>query len=111
MPEWTASLVVDYLVPKALLDMDLFLRLDVSYVDHSLSFVNAQPRSRASYEQIGLRAGLSNERYKAALFVRNLTDKIANLGDNRSIAAETPGRPRWVVSRPRTIGLEFGVYF
>ena len=111
VPEWTASLVVDYIVPEALLDMDLFLRLDVSYVDHSLSFVNAQPRSRASYEQIGLRAGLSNERYKAALFVRNLTDKIANLGDNRSIAAETPGRPRWVVSRPRTIGVEFGVHF
>ena len=73
--------------------------------------MNAQPRSRASYEQIGLRVGLSNERYKAALFVRNLTNKIANLGDNRSIAAETPGRPRWVVSRPRTIGMEFGVYF
>ena len=111
VPEWTASLVVDYLVPDALLDMDLFVRLDLSYVDRSLSFVNAQPRSRASYEQIGLRAGLSNERYKVGLFVRNLTDKIANLGDSRSIAAETPGRPRWVVSRPRTVGLEFGVYF
>ena len=111
VPEWTASLVVDYLVPAVLFDMDLFLRLDVSYVDHSLSFVNGLPRSRASYEQIGLRVGLSSERYKAALFARNLTDKIANLGDNRSIAAETPGRPRWVVSRPRTIGMEFGVYF
>ena len=111
VPEWTASLVVDYLVPAVLFDMDLFLRLDVSYVDHSLSFVNGLPRSRASYEQIGLRVGLSSDRYKAALFARNLTDKIANLGDNRSIAAETPGRPRWVVSRPRTIGVEFGVYF
>ncbi len=111
VPEWTASLVVDYLVPNAMFEMDLFLRADISYVDHSLSFVNAVPRSRASYEQIGLRVGLSSERYKAALFARNLTDKIANLGDNRSIAAETPGRPRWVVSRPRTIGMEFGVYF
>lgn len=111
VPEWTASLVVDYLQPNVLFDMDLFLRADLSYVDHSLSQVNAIPRRRAAYEQIGLRVGLSNERYKAALFVRNLTDKIANLGDNRSIAAETPGRPRWVVSRPRTIGLEVGVYF
>ncbi len=111
VPEWTASLVVDYLLPDALFDMDLFLRADISYVDHSLSQVNAIPRRRDAYEQIGLRAGLSSARYKAALFVRNLTDKIANLGDNRSIAAETPGRPRWVVSRPRTIGVEFGVYF
>ena len=111
VPEWTASLVLDYVVPNALFDMDLFLRADLSYVDHSLSQVNAIPRRRGAYEQIGLRIGLSSERYKAALFARNLTDKIANLGDNRSIAAETPGRPRWVVSRPRTVGLEFGVYF
>ena len=111
VPEWTASLVVDYIRPNALFEMDLLLRADLSYVDHSLSQVNAIPRRRAAYEQIGLRLGLSNERYKAALFARNLTDKIANLGDNRSIAAETPGRPRWVVSRPRTIGLEVGVYF
>ena len=111
VPEWTASLVVNYIRPNALFEMDLFLRADLSYVDHSLSQVNAIPRRRAAYEQIGLRLGLSNERYKAALFARNLTDKIANLGDNRSIAAETPGRPRWVVSRPRTIGLEVGVYF
>ena len=111
VPEWTASLVVDYLVPNALFEMDLFLRADISYVDHSLSVVNAIPRRRAAYEQIGLRVGLSSERYKAALFARNLTDKIANLGDNRSIAAETPGRPRWVVSRPRTIGLELALYF
>ncbi len=111
VPEWTASLVIDYLMPNALFDMDLFLRADLTYVDHSLSQVNAMPRRRAAYEQIGLRAGISSERYKAALFVRNLTDKIANLGDNRSIAAETPGRPRWVVSRPRTIGMELGLYF
>ena len=111
VPEWTASLVLDYVVPNALFDMDLFLRAGLSFIDHSLSQVNAIPRRRGAYEQIGLRIGLSSERYKAALFARNLTDKIANLGDNRSIAAETPGRPRWVVSRPRTVGLEFGVYF
>ena len=81
VPEWTASLVADYLVPNALFEMDLFLRADISYVDHSLSVVNAIPRQRAAYEQIGLRVGLSSERYKAALFARNLTDKIANLGD------------------------------
>ena len=111
VPEWTASLVIDYLLPKVLYDMDFFLRSDIVYVGDSLSNVNAIPRQRDAYEQISVRAGLANERYTAALFVRNLTDNIANLGDNRSIAAETPGRPRWVVSRPRTIGFEFGVNF
>lgn len=60
---------------------------------------------------MGLRLGLADERYKVAFIVRNLTNDIANLGDNRSIAAETPGRPRWVVSRPRSIGVELGVDF
>ncbi len=111
VPEWTASLILDYLWPQAVLDWDLFARADVNYVDESLSQVNAIPRKRRAYEQVGLRVGLTNARYKAAFFVRNLTNEIANLGDNRSIAAETPGRPRWVVSRPRTIGLEFAVQF
>ena len=111
VPEWTAALALDYTWPAAVSGMDLVVRADVSYVDDSLSQVNSIPRRRDSYEQVGLRIGLINERYRATLFARNLSDEIANLGDNRSIAAETPGRPRWVVSRPRTIGLELGVNF
>ncbi len=91
--------------------MDLNVRLDLSYVGESQSTVNAIPREREAYEQLGLRLSLSNERYRVTLYAKNLTNTIANLGDNRSIAAETPGRPRWVVSRPRTIGLELGVNF
>ena len=111
VPEWTASLILDYLWPQAVGDWDLFARADVNYVDESLSQVNAIPRKRRAYEQVGLRLGVANARYRAALFARNLTNEIANLGDNRSIAAETPGRTRWVVSRPRTVGLEFGLQF
>ena len=40
------------------------------------------------------------------LFADNVTDERANLADNRSIAAEMPGRPRIVTNRPRTMGLE-----
>ena len=111
VPEWNAALVVDQVWPQALFGMDLFLRGDLSYVDSSISRVNGDPRPRKAYEQLGLRIGLEGQRYRAALFARNLTNNIANLGDNRSIAAETPGRPRWVVSRPRTIGLEVGASF
>ena len=111
VPELTASLVVDYLRPNAIFDMDFFLRADLSHVGESQSRVNAIPRQRDAYEQLGLRFGLANERYKVSVFARNLTNSIANLGDSRSIAAETPGRPRWVVSRPRSIGVELGVDF
>ena len=42
-----------------------------------------------------------------SLVGKNLADEITNLGDSRSIAAETPGRPRLLVNQPRTIGLDF----
>ncbi|MEM9623682.1 MAG: TonB-dependent receptor, partial [Pseudomonadota bacterium] len=111
VPEWTASLVADLTVPNVFEALDFFALLDISYVDESLSLVNSIPRVRDSYEQVNLRVGLRNEKYTATLFARNLTDEIANLADNRSLAAETPGRPRFVVSRPRTVGLELSVYF
>lgn len=111
VPEWTGSVIADYTAANAVANMDLNVRADLSYTGDSLSTVNAIPRERDAYEQIGLRVSLSNERYRATLYAKNLTNTIANLGDNRSIAAETPGRPRWVVSRPRTIGIEVGVNF
>ena len=111
VPEWTGSLIADYTAAGAIANMDLNVRADLSYVSDSLSTVNAIPRELNAYEQLGLRVTLSNDRYRATLYAKNLTNAIANLGDNRSIAAETPGRPRWVVSRPRTIGFELGMNF
>ena len=111
VPDWTASASADYVLPQAYRDYDFFLRVDASFVDDSLSLVNSIPRPRDSYEQIGVRLGLRNEKYSATFYIDNLTDDIANLSDNRSLAAETPGRPRFVVSRPRTLGLEVRAEF
>ncbi len=38
--------------------------------------------------------------------MRRTTDEVANLGDNRSIAAQVPGRPRLFINPPRTVGVE-----
>ena len=111
VPEWTGSLIADYTAANAIANMDLNVRADLAYVGGSRSTVNAIPRELDAYEQFGLRVTLSNGRYRATLYAKNLTNTIANLGDNRSIAAETPGRPRWVVSRPRTVGFELGMDF
>ncbi len=112
VPEVTAALSLDYSTGNAVYrDMEFFARTDISYVDDSLSLVNSEPRIRESYEQIGLRLGLRNEKYTVTFFASNLTDEIANLADNRSLAAETPGRPRFVVSRPRTFGIEVNGIF
>jgi len=69
------------------------------------------PRQREAYEQVGVRLGLRNDKTTWTFFIDNLTDEIANLADNRSLAAETPGRTRFVVSRPRTIGVQFNHNF
>ena len=111
VPELTLSANLDYSVADAFRGMDFFTRVDLSYTDDSISRVNSEVRNRDAYEQVGLRFGLRDEKYTFTAFMRNLTDEIANLADNRSIAAETPGRPRFVVSRPRTIGAEFSFSF
>ncbi|MEM7706313.1 MAG: TonB-dependent receptor [Pseudomonadota bacterium] len=111
VPEITASAAFDYLVPNAWGAFDLIVNGDFSYVDDSISRVNSIERPRDSYEFANLRFRLANDRYGFTFFIRNLTNDIANLADNRSLAAETPGRPRFVVSRPRTVGLEFNVDF
>ena len=113
VPEWTGSLSIDYVSSNVIDEFDFFIRVDASYVDESISRVNSSsdPRARDSYEQVNLRFGLRDEKVSYTLFVKNLTDDIANLSDNRSLAAETPGRTRFVVSRPRIIGVEIGVNF
>ncbi len=111
VPELTASATVDYVAPAAVAGLDFFIRGDIAYVDESLSLVNSIPRIRPAYEYVNLRFGLANEKYSGTIFVRNLTNDIANLADNRSLAAETPGRPRFVVSRPRTVGFVLNVNF
>jgi hypothetical protein len=50
---------------------------------------------------------VTHDKLEVAFVGKNLANEAANLGDNRSLAAETPGRPRLIVNQPRTIGLEF----
>lgn len=111
VPEWTVSFSADYFQPQVMAGFDFFARFDASFVDESQSRVNYSAdspfRIRKSYEQLNLRVGLQHSsNVSAALFVRNMTDEIANLSDNRSLAAETSGRTRFVTSRPRTVGVE-----
>ncbi|MEP5427542.1 MAG: hypothetical protein ABJP86_00180, partial [Flavobacteriaceae bacterium] len=58
------------------------------------------------YTLLNGRFGVILNKVELTLFVRNITDENANFGDLLSIAAETPGRPRYRSNRPRTIGLQ-----
>ena len=61
--------------------------------------------------RVRARLALARDKLEVAFVGKNLANEAANLGDNRSIAAETPGRPRLIVNQPRTIGLAFETKF
>lgn len=104
---WTASLGADYSFPLAG-RFQGFAHADYSYTDHSFSATNsqAQPRLREPYQLVDLRTGVTNGSWDLALFVNNLFNVHANLGDFRAESAELPGRIRWLINPPRKIGLQ-----
>ncbi len=105
VPDWTGTGSAQYVFP-AFSGWDGRVRADANYYGESTSFNNGAIIDRDSWSALNLRAGVMNENWDLTLFADNATDERANLGDNRSIAAEMPGRPRIVTNRPRTIGLE-----
>jgi iron complex outermembrane receptor protein len=85
-----------------------FARGDFSHIGSSYSANNdvQSPRFRSGYSLADLRFGARNERYEVTLFIKNLTNERANLGDAILIGSENPGHPRFVISAPRTAGIE-----
>jgi outer membrane receptor protein involved in Fe transport len=107
---WTARLSDEY---------KLVSEIDYSYVGHSFSANNLvenaggvfETRLRPHYDLLDARIALAHGKVEYAFVGKNLGNTAANLADNRSLAAETPGRPRLVTNQPRTIGLEVRASF
>jgi iron complex outermembrane recepter protein len=107
-PDWTGNGALSY-TTQLTSDWKMVSGADYSYIGRSFSGNNdpANPRLRGSYRLINASFAFSRDRFQLALVGKNLANEVANLGDNRSIAAEVPGRPRLFVNQPRTIGVEF----
>ena len=109
VPEITFNAAAEYSFPL-FSDWEAYVRGDYSYYDDSLSGNNSgtlPPRVRDSFELLNFRIGAYQAgSWDIALFVKNATNEHTNLSDNRSIAAEKPGRPRIATNRPRSFGLE-----
>jgi iron complex outermembrane receptor protein len=107
VPNWTGNASVLYTQPLSN-GWNLMPGVDYSYVGSSFSSSNGTSltRERPAYRLLDARIALSNGSSEIALVGKNLTNQVANLGDNRSIAAEVPGRPRLFINQPRTIGIE-----
>jgi outer membrane receptor protein involved in Fe transport len=112
VPDWTGNASATYRT-RLNSEWDLSAGLDLSYIGRSFSGNNTPttPRERPAYNLIDARLGLTHGGWEYALVGKNLSNEHANLGDSRSIAAETPGRPRLFVNQPRTIGLEVRTTF
>jgi iron complex outermembrane receptor protein len=112
VPDWTGNGAVSY-TTQLTSDSKAVIGADYSYIGRSFSGNNdpSDPRLRPSYRLINARLALTRDfsygPMEIALVGKNLANEVANLGDSRSLAAETPGRPRLFVNQPRTIGVEF----
>ena len=109
VPEVTFNAAAEYSFPL-FSTWEGYVRGDFSHYGDSLSGNNSgtlPPRVRDSFELLNIRVGAFQAgSWDIALFVKNATNEHANLSDNRSIAAEKPGRPRIMTNRPRSFGLE-----
>ncbi|GAC1299394.1 MAG: TonB-dependent receptor [Steroidobacteraceae bacterium] len=108
VPDWTGNGSVMYTTQLGSA-WKMVTGADFSYIGRSFSGNNnpSDPRLRPAYRLINARLAFDCGPLDIALVGKNLANEVANLGDNRSIAAETPGRPRLFVNQPRTIGVEF----
>jgi iron complex outermembrane recepter protein len=112
VPRWTGSLLGDYSYPMWF--GKGFVRGQYSFTGRStsdnnpVSVVNATvaQRERGSYSLVNLFLGGKHETWETSLFIKNLCDVRGNLGDEQSEISELPGRPRWMITQPRTIGID-----
>jgi outer membrane receptor protein involved in Fe transport len=107
VPDWTGNGALTYTLPLTNKWHSVSV-IDYSYVASSYSANNIpqEPRKRPAYRLLNARLAFGNGTTEFALVGKNLTNEVTNLADNRSIAAEVPGRPRLFLNQPRTIGIE-----
>jgi iron complex outermembrane recepter protein len=117
VPDWTGNASATW-TARLSSEYKLVSELDYSYVGHSFSANNLfnndgvfETRLRPHYDLLDTRIALSHGKLEYAFVGKNLENSVANLADNRSIAAETPGRPRLITNQPRTLGLEVRASF
>ncbi len=112
VPDWTANAAASYTIPLTS-ESGFVGTVTYSYTGDSVSASvdTKNPRLRPGYHLLDARLAYRLRNYEFAFVGKNLTDTEANLGDNRSLAAETVGRPRLVVNAPRTLGVELRAKF
>jgi outer membrane receptor protein involved in Fe transport len=115
VPRESAQIDADYHFPLGA-RLTGFAHADYRYVASSWSTNNSNtnpetgrvvPLIRPSYEIADFRAGVRTGNTEYAVFVKNLTNEIANLSDTNAVSLQAMGESRVAISPPRTVGVEF----
>jgi outer membrane receptor protein involved in Fe transport len=85
--------------------MNLVGRINNSYID-SIQDITFARNTLPPYDLVGLRGGVEKDRWTAFVFVDNLTNKEALLGDNGALSANVNIFNRVATNQPRTIGVD-----
>lgn len=107
VPRWSGSATAQYTIPMGV--RTGFVRAQWEYTGDRTSFNNVAPpegRPLGSYALLNLRTGFNQGPWQLTLSCRNVFNKLGIIGDLIPEGAEIEGRPRYFVTRPRTIGLE-----
>jgi iron complex outermembrane recepter protein len=111
VPKDAASLTLIY-SRKVFGDYQLTGRLADTYVGPAYDQAYAFALPLASYNLVNARLGLGSDRWTAALFVDNLTNKIAELTTNNTqFQFNIPQLVRISTNQPRTFGTEVNYRF
>jgi iron complex outermembrane receptor protein len=109
VPDVTANTAVIFSMPVS--DTYNFTaRGTYSYVG-PMQDITYERNNLAGYSLVSTRAGVSSDRFSATLFVNNLANKFAILTNNTAQTVNIPSVNRWVVTQPRTIGIDLQVRY
>ncbi len=111
IPRFNLTANVDY--ETQILGHEFFAHADLAYISSSISTNNslATPLIRGAYALTNARIGQHIGKVDVALFVDNLFNRMANLGDPQPEGIALPGRPRLATNRPLTAGLDIRIKF
>jgi len=104
VPNATGSVALEY-NQQLNAQYNLVARASANYVGTRVDLtygVNHVP----GYTLGDARIGVETDRWSANLFIDNVTDKIAELGNNSNLDVNVPSYKRVITNQPRTLGLD-----
>jgi iron complex outermembrane recepter protein len=108
VPQWTADSSLTYRIPVG--DRDIMMSVNNSYIG-SMQDITFYRNTLPAYDTVTLRGGLEADRWSAYLFIDNLGNTKALLGDTTALSANVPILNRVTTSQPRTIGMDLSYHF